>query len=276
MVGGRRPRPKRALGQNFLVDPNLRRRIAEEARIRPGETVLEVGPGRGALTGHLALQADRLVLVELDDDLAAALEERFRGDDHVEVVHRDVLQVSVADVTSEPGRLRVVGNIPYNLTTPILFHLLEPPRPVEILLTVQKEVADRILAEPGSREYGALSVGVRTVATVERVLAVPPGAFRPRPRVDSAVIRITPFRPPPLTPAEEASLRDLTRAVFQWRRKQLQKTLRDHPDLGLDRERVARLAERTGFDLTSRPETLSPEEFVRLSRALDRLAADSR
>ena len=159
----------------------------------------------------------------------------------------------------------MIGNIPYNITTPILFHLLKRPRPALILLMVQKEVAERLVAPPGTSEYGALAVGVRTVASVERVLDVPRGAFRPVPGVDSTVVRIRPMAPPPLRPDEEARLRTLTRAAFQWRRKQMQKILRDHPDLSLSTEALATLQQATGADFARRPETFSPEDFLRFS-----------
>jgi 16S rRNA (adenine1518-N6/adenine1519-N6)-dimethyltransferase len=164
--------------------------------------------------------------------------------------------------------LKVVGNIPYNITTPILFHLLERPRPREILLMIQKEVGERILSPPGRSAYGALSVGVRSVARVERVLKVPASAFRPVPAVDSVVLRIRPLRPESLTPGEEGALRDLTRMAFQQRRKQFQAILRNHREAGLSKEEVKALEECTGFDLRGRPETFSPEDFITLSRAL--------
>ncbi len=264
----RRHRARRSLGQNFLVDPNLQRKIVEAAQVEPGETVLEIGPGQGALTRGLAEAAERLILVELDRDLAAELRERYRSQPAVEVLEADILSVPLTTLTPDPGRLRVVGNIPYNLTTPILFHLLERPRPREILLMVQREVADRVLATPGGKAYGALSVGVQTVARVERVLHVPPGAFRPRPRVDSTVIRIRPLDPPPLTAPEEAALRRLVRALFQWRRKQLGKILRDHPELALGAEGAKAVLEEVGLDPRGRPESLAPETFLRLSRLL--------
>jgi 16S rRNA (adenine1518-N6/adenine1519-N6)-dimethyltransferase len=262
------PRPRRSLGQNFLVDPNLQRRIVEEAGIEPGDTVLEIGPGRGALTGGLAERAGHLILVELDRELASRLEERFAGDERVEVVRDDILAHPLSALTPEPERLRVVGNIPYNLTTPILFHLLELPRPRSIVLMVQREVADRIMADPGSKAYGALSVGVRAVAAVEQVLAVPRTVFRPQPRVDSAVLRIDPFAPSPLTPDEEHALRTLTRALFQWRRKQLGRILRDHPDLRLDPEHLNEVLEAAGADRADRAETISPEGFTAMAACL--------
>jgi 16S rRNA (adenine1518-N6/adenine1519-N6)-dimethyltransferase len=265
-------RPRRSLGQNFLVDRGFQARIVDAVPIPAGGTVLEIGPGRGALTEGLAARVAeagaRLVLVELDDALAEAQAARWRDRPDIEVLHQDVLTLEPGQVTADPGQLVVVGNIPYNITTPILFHLLERPRPASIVLMVQREVADRILADAGTGGYGALTVGVRSVASVRRLLAVPAGAFRPRPKVDSAVICIEPRDPPPLSAAEEAALRRLTRAVFQWRRKQLGKTLRDHPELRIDPERAAAALASVGAEPRTRPEALDPDRFMALSRAL--------
>lgn len=267
--GERAPhRPRRSLGQNFLVDRGIQRRIVEALGAGPGDEVLEIGPGRGALTDHLEGSVGRLVLVELDDRLAADLAARFAGRTDVEVIHGDILQVPPASVTLRPRDLRVVGNIPYNLTTPILFHVLKDPRPQVVLVMVQEEVADRIVADPGGKAYGALAVGIQAVARAERVLRVPRGAFRPVPRVDSAVVRITPLDPPPLAPEEEGPFRELVRACFQWRRKQLGTILRGHGGLDLQEGAGEGALERLGIDPRRRPETLSPEEFLELLRAL--------
>lgn len=268
---GERPdaphRAKRSLGQNFLVDPNLQRKIVESLGAGPEDEVLEIGPGRGALTRHLAGTVRRLVLVELDDQLAARLGEEFAGDPSVTVVHGDVLEVPLERVSDDPGALHVIGNIPYNITTPILFGLLERrPRPRQIVLMVQREVADRIVAEPGSKAYGALAVGVQTVADAERVLQVGRGAFRPAPDVDSTVVRITPHDPPRLAPEDERAVRELTRHAFGQRRKQFQRILRDA--YGLSPEEVEALGAELEADLRDRPETFSPERFVALARAL--------
>jgi 16S rRNA (adenine1518-N6/adenine1519-N6)-dimethyltransferase len=267
-------RPKRSLGQNFLVDPNLRRKIVEQVRVAPGETVLEIGPGQGALTEGLARSVGetggRLILVELDDDLASLLKERFQDRPYVEVIHASILDLPLAEIVSHPCALRVVGNIPYNITSPILFHLLRSPRPHEILLMVQKEVGDRLLSNPGSGEYGALTVGVRSLASVERVLHVPATVFRPRPRVDSSVLRLRPFHPSPLTPEQEVRLRILTRSLFQWRRKQLGKILRDHPDLHLDAAEAEQLLAAGGATPMDRPETIAPQGFVAMAKVLQR------
>lgn len=263
------PRAKRSLGQNFLVDPNLQRKIVDALEPAADDEVLEIGPGVGALTRHLAGRVRRLVLVELDDALAARLRAEYAGDPSVEVRHADVLETPLEAVTADPARLKVIGNIPYNITTPILFSLLERrPRPRRIVLMVQREVADRILEPEGSKTYGALAVGVRAVAEARRVLNVSREAFRPVPDVMSSVIAIEPFDPPPLTAAEEAALRRLTRAAFQQRRKQFQRILRDA--YGLSPEAVAALEAELAADFRDRPETFSPARFIALARALMR------
>lgn len=264
--GGRRAR--RSLGQNFLVDGNLQRRIVEALGAGPDDEVLEIGPGRGALTLHLEGTSRRLVLVELDDEFAQHWTTTFAGRPEVTVVHGDVLSVPLAEVVDDLSSLLVVGNIPYNITTPILFHLLERPRPARIVLMVQKEVGERMVAAPGTGDYGALAVGVQSVAEVRRLFGVSRRAFRPVPGVDSVVLEIVPHAPPRLTEQDEHDLRVLTRAAFQWRRKQLQKTLRDHPDLGVDRDRIAELEQALDLDLRRRPETFAPERLLELARAI--------
>jgi 16S rRNA (adenine1518-N6/adenine1519-N6)-dimethyltransferase len=268
-VSERLPRAKRSLGQNFLVDPNLQRKIVAAVEPLPGDEVLEIGPGAGALTTHLAGRVRRLVLVELDDSLAEQLAARYVNDPSVHVIHGDVLDLPLERLSENPARLKVVGNIPYNITTPILFSLLERrPRPREIVLMVQREVADRILAPPGGRTYGALAVGVRTVADVERVVNVGRKAFRPVPDVESAVIRIVPHTPPRLGESEERRVRALTRAAFGQRRKQLQRILRDA--YGMSADEAQDLCTELGIDPRERPEGLSPAGFVALAALLDR------
>ncbi len=267
-MANRASRPKRSLGQNFLVDPNIQRKIVAALGAGPEDEVLEIGPGRGALTRHLAGSVRRLILVELDDDLARTLAEEHAGRSDVQVVHGDVLRLDLSDVTDRPSDLLVVGNIPYNITSPIIFHLLRRPRPQLVVLMVQGDVADRIVAPVGTKAYGALSVGVRSVASVERLFKVGRKAFRPVPGVDSAVVRIRPAEPPSLSEADERALRVLVRAAFQWRRKQLRRILRDHPDLSYPMDTIERVAGQLGLDLTERPEDLSPETFIGLSAAL--------
>ena len=267
-------RPKRSLGQHFLVDPNIQRRIVAALEPGPEDEVLEIGPGTGALTRHLAGRVRRLVAIELDDRLAEALRREFAGTPGVEILRADILQIEPARVAHDPQRLKVVGNIPYTITTPLLFHLLAArPRPARIVVMVQREVADRILAPPGQKEYGALSVGIRTVADVERLFEVGRHAFRPVPEVDSTVLVITPHRPPRLSEEEERAVRELTRAAFRWRRKQLRTTLRAAPEYALTPAELDALERTTGIRLDRRPETLAPDEFVRLARALSALRA---
>lgn len=268
MRGDRFERPKRSLGQNFLVDPNLQRKIVDALGAGADHEVVEIGPGRGALTRHLVGTVGRLVLVELDDALAEGLQRRFGERPDVRVVHGDVLDVDLAESTRDWASAMVIGNIPYNITTPILFRLLEPPRPADVVLMVQQEVAARIVAPVGTRDYGALSVGVRIVADAVELFNVRRGAFRPIPGVDSAVLRVTPVRPAPVTPEEERRVRRLVRAVFQWRRKQLRKILRDHPDLGFTGPEIERALAAAGARPTDRPERIEPRGFVRLAAAL--------
>ena len=265
-----RRRPKRSLGQNFLVDPNLQRKIVGAVGAGEDEPVLEIGPGSGALTRHLAGRGVRLTTVELDDELAAELASRYDGNPLVEVVHGDVLGLELPALVDDWPRTTVVGNIPYNITTPIIFRLLRLPYPRDIVLTVQAEVARRILAGPGTRTYGALSVGVRLHARPSRVCRVPRSAFRPVPRVDSVALRITPRSPPRLTPAAAVRVRILTRAAFSWRRKQLGTILTRHADLRCRRDSVEQLLAECSLTPALRPEQMAPEDFIALAAALPR------
>ena len=264
-------RPKRSLGQNFLVDPNLQRKIAGAVGGEAGDPVLEIGPGRGALTDHLVRRGVKLWAVELDDRLAASLTAEHAGNPRVTIVHGDVLRLELAALTGDWAATRVVGNIPYNIATPILFRLLSPPCPAEIVLTVQAEVAARMLAGPGSRTYGALSVGVGLHARAAPLFKVPRKAFRPVPKVDSAVVRLTPYAPPRLSPAAAGQVRRLVRAAFSWRRKQMKTILARHPEMrpvGGSTEAVLDALNARGLSPAARPEELAPEDWVALAEAL--------
>ncbi len=261
-------RAKRSLSQNFLIDPNLQRKIVEALDPTPEDRVIEIGPGQGALTRHLVDQVADLRLVELDDLLAAQLRGEYGGRENVDIVHGDALEISVARL-AKGQPFKVIGNIPYGITTPLIFHILdERPRPDVIVLTVQKEVADRLVAKPGNKDYGALTVGVQSVADVESLFKISRGAFRPRPDVDSTTIRIVPQKPPPLTPEEEGSLRTLTRAAFMRRRKQLQNVLRQAPEYAQTNEKLASILESLGIDPAVRPDALPVVDYIRLSAAL--------
>lgn len=259
-------RAKRSLSQNFLVDPNLQRRIVEALAAQPGETVLEVGPGHGELSRHLVGEVGLLVLVEKDDALAAALADRWGGRDDVRVVHGDALELDLAGLVRPP--YSVLSNVPYGITSPLLFRLLAlEPSPARIVVTVQKEVGERIVAAPGSKTYGSLSVGIQARGKAWVAFGVSRSAFRPVPDVDSVTVVIEPD-PKRIAALPEPGLRELTRAAFGRRRKQLQTILRTAPEFGLGREEAEALCRALGLDPAVRPEKVSPGGFVELARRL--------
>ena len=261
-------RAKKSLGQNFLTDANIQRKIVAALEPQAHDTVLEIGPGLGALTHHLLGQVQRLIAIELDDQLAERMQRDHGDRPDFQLIHQNVMDVDLGALDL-PADYKVIGNIPYNITTPLLFRMLEAQvRPERLILMVQKEVAIRIGATPGNKDYGALTVGVQSMAAVERLFQVARGAFRPVPGVDSAVLRISPLRPPPLSPAEEHDLRTLTRTLFSQRRKQIQNVLRHAADYMLDAAQLETIARLTGINLNGRPEELAPTLFIELSRRL--------
>ena len=251
------------------------------------DVVMEVGPGKGSLTRRLVTRVGKVVAIERDAELAAALSAGGRGKGEkgkvsdLQVVQGDALEVdwyrelsNLSNRKSQisgsplpfPGPYKVVGNIPYYITSPLIDKALTPPRPRVIVFLIQREVADRLVAPPGGKTYGALTVGVQAVAQVERLFIVRPGSFNPAPKVDSAVVRITPLEDPLVADAEVAGFRQFTTALFSQRRKQLKRVLRSVAKVGAG-EVEAKLAE---FDLDpmARPENLEPEAIVRLYRSL--------
>jgi 16S rRNA (adenine1518-N6/adenine1519-N6)-dimethyltransferase len=263
-------RAKRSLSQNFLIDRNLQEKILRELDAAPQDVVLEIGAGHGELGGRLAGRVAEVVLVEKDDDLAPELRDRFVDDQSVRVVHDDALDVDLSTLIPAGRAYRVLSNLPYAITTPLLFRILDMRPPSErVVVTVQREVAERIVAEPGSKTYGALSVGVQVRGAPRVAFRIGRNAFRPVPAVDSAVVVIA---PDPGAPAAEeaAALRRLTRVVFGQRRKQLQKILRSAPEYRLSEQEVERFAATVGFDSRDRPEKLHPHELRALARGLIR------
>jgi len=264
-------RPRKSLGQHFLSDVGILRRIVDALAPEPGETVLEIGPGEGNLTVMLAPRVRAVIGIEADRGLAEACRVRIAecGLRGVEIVDGDALRVDWPALINPQSAIsipqwKLIGNIPYNITTPLIEKALTPPLPTRIVFLVQLEVAQRAAAPPGSKTYGGLSVGVQAACVVERLFTVKAGAFRPPPRVDSAVLRLTPRPQPLVRPDETAAFRRFVTACFSQRRKQL-------------RNAVAAAAKWTpaqavdaltslGIDPTARPETLSPEAFVRLLR----------
>jgi 16S rRNA (adenine1518-N6/adenine1519-N6)-dimethyltransferase len=260
---GKFPPTRKSLGQHFLTDRRILGRIADALQLKGGETVLEIGPGRGALTDILAERAGRLIAIEYDRALAELLRQRYAKRGHVLIAEADVLEVSLGELAAGPYVL--VGNVPYYITTPILFHALTPPRADRSVYLVQKEVADRLSASPGTKEYGALTVNVAAVARAETLFKVPAGAFSPPPKVDSAVVRITPLATPLATPAEERPLRTLVQNAFGMRRKQMRRVVRSL--YAFDVAAADDVLQRAGIEPEVRPETLTPAQFVALLRA---------
>lgn len=261
------PRARKRFGQHFL-EPAWVAKLIGSLEASPSDTFLEIGPGRGALTRPLALRVGRLVAVEIDRDLAALLPTTLPA--HVRVVQGDFLKVDIeALLAGEPAPVRVVGNLPYNVSSHILFALLRAANHgrtlIDATLMLQKEVADRLVARPGHRDYGVLAIQVALTARVERVLTLPPGAFRPPPKVTSAVVRLR-FGPPVADVGDQATFERLVRGVFLQRRKTLLNALKPVAS-ALDRS-APELIERAGLDPSCRPETLRVEDFARLSRAV--------
>jgi 16S rRNA (adenine1518-N6/adenine1519-N6)-dimethyltransferase len=256
------PPTRKSLGQHFLTDRRILGRIADALHLSGGETVLEIGPGRGALTDLLVERAGRLVAIEYDRALAELLRQRYAKRGNVLIAEADVLEVSLGELAAGPYVL--VGNVPYYITTPILFHALVPPRADRSVYLVQREVADRLTAKPGTKEYGALTVNVAAVARAETLFHVPAGAFSPPPKVESAVVRITPLAEPLIAPDEERPFRVLVQGAFGMRRKQMRRVLRSLR--GLDAEGAEGVLARVGIDPEVRPETLTPGQFATLLR----------
>ncbi len=261
-------RAKRSLSQNFLVDPNVRRKIVSELAAEPEDAVLEIGPGHGELSDLLVGRVASLVLVEKDDALAADLAVRLSGREDVRVVHGDALRLDLAGLLPPPRPGLLLSNLPYGITSPLIFRFLEMvPAPRRMVLLVQKEVADRLAAGEGSKVYGALSVGVQARAEVRIAFRVGRKAFRPVPAVDSALIVLEPRAG---TAHAEAlvDLRVLTRVTFSRRRKQLLRILRSAPEYDLSAGVLSGILEDCGISPEARPETLSPARFVELAGRL--------
>ena len=258
----------RALGQHFLRDRAVVDRILDLVRPTAGDLVVEIGPGRGALTQALAVRAGRLLALEIDAPLAAALQQRFAGASSVEIRQADARQFDYAGlralVPDAAGRVLIVGNLPYSVGKPILAALVESRGAIdEMALMLQKEVAERVAAAPGSKTYGALSVLTQVAASARLAYSVPPGAFSPPPQVDSAVLYLRMHREPPVPVADPARFATVVRAAFSQRRKSLANALA--AGLAVSAESARRQAELAGIDPGRRAETLSLAEFARLA-----------
>ena len=256
----RNPPVLKRYGQHFLSDKNILTSIVDALDPRPTDTVVEIGPGRGSLTEILAERSGRVIGIEIDRALVDQLRKKFADKRNVEIIQADILETDIASFA--PDDYLLIGNVPYYITTPILFKALEPPMPRRSVFLVQSEVADRMAGNENTESYGALSVNVSVVARVERVLDVPARAFRPPPKVESAVVRITPLAEP-LVPRESLTgFRTFVQAVFGLRRKQMLRVLRTVR--GLSIEVCERILQSANVDPSARPEVLSPVQFARV------------
>lgn len=258
----------KALGQNFLVNPSVCPRMAEACGASAETGVLEIGAGIGVLTRELALRAGKVVCVEVDDRLPPILEETLAGLDNAEIVLQDIMKVDIHPFMQEKFGDRpvsVCANLPYYITSPVIMGLLESRYPfTSITVMVQKEAAQRLCAEPGTRDAGAVTMAVRYFAHAEKLFDVSRGSFTPSPNVDSAVIRLTLHNSPQCTPTEEKRLFSLVRAAFGQRRKTLSNSL---AGAGIPKADLPRLLEAAGISPTARAEQLTLDDFIRLTKA---------
>ena len=265
---------QKKFGQNFLIDPHVLDKIIEAAEVTKDDFVLEIGPGIGTMTQYLADAAREVTAVEIDDALIPILQDTLKEWDNVSVIHGDILKTDIRKIADEKNQgrpIKVVANLPYYITTPIIMGLFESHVPVDsITVMVQKEVADRMQTGPGSKDYGALSLAVQYYAKPEIVANVPPNCFMPRPKVGSAVIRLTRHAQTPVQVENEKLLFQIIRASFNQRRKTLANGLKNYEGLSFEKETIEAAIAECGFSPSVRGEALSLEEFAKLANVLGR------
>ena len=265
---------KKKFGQNFLIDNGTLEGIVEAAGVTDSDCVLEIGPGIGTLTQYLGDSAKKVVAVEIDKTLIPVLADTLSEYDNITVINEDVLKVDIEEIVNKynEGRpIKVVANLPYYITTPIIMKLFESGAPIEsVTVMVQKEVADRMSMGPGSKDYGALSLAVGFYAKATEVMEVPPSSFIPQPGVGSAVVHLQRYEQPKVTVKDEKFLFDIIRTAFNQRRKTLSNSLSGNPQLGLSRQQVADALTEMGIDDRARGEVLTLEQFAQLSDILQR------
>ncbi|GAB6129044.1 16S rRNA (adenine(1518)-N(6)/adenine(1519)-N(6)) -dimethyltransferase RsmA [Blautia stercoris] len=262
---------QKKFGQNFLIDSHVLDKIVSAAGITKDDFVLEIGPGIGTMTQYLAASARKVFAVEIDKALIPILEDTLKEFDNVQVINQDILKVDIKKLAEEhnDGKpIKVVANLPYYITTPIIMGLFESQVPIDsITVMVQKEVADRMKVGPGTKDYGALSLAVQYYAEPYIVANVPPNCFMPRPKVGSAVIRLTRHEKPPVEVADEKLMFRLIRASFNQRRKTLANGLNNSPELSYSKEEIQQTIEKCGFKAGIRGEALTLEDFAKLANA---------
>ena len=263
---------QKKFGQNFLIDEHVLGKIIRSAEITEDDFVVEIGPGIGTLTQYLAASAREVAAIEIDDALIPILEDTLSAYDNVTVIHEDVLKVELCKLAEEKNGgkpIKVVANLPYYITTPIIMGLFENHVPVEsITIMVQKEVADRMKTGPGSKDYGALSLAVQYYAKPELVANVPPNCFMPRPRVGSAVIRLTRHTEVPVEAEDEKLMFQMIRASFNQRRKTLVNGLGNAPELHIPKEMTTEVLDEMGLSASVRGEALTLAQFAELSNRI--------
>lgn len=263
---------QKRFGQNFLVDTHVLEKIIQAAGLTKEDLVLEIGPGIGTMTQYLAENAGRVMAVEIDSNLIPILKETLKDYHNVTVINEDILKVDVAALAEQynGGRpIKVVANLPYYITTPIIMGLFESQVPIDnITVMVQKEVAERMQAGPGTKNYGALSLAVQYYAEPYIVANVPPNCFIPRPSVGSAVIRLTRHGKKPVEVKDEKLMFALIRASFNQRRKTLQNSLNNSSELSFSKEEIGEAIEKMGLSPSVRGEALTLEQFAKLADAL--------
>ncbi len=264
---------QKKFGQNFLIDPRVLDKIISAAEITKEDCVLEIGPGIGSVTQSLLEHAGKVISVEIDNKLIPILTEQFGHNEHFKLIHQDVLKVDLKKLIAEesPNRkIKVVANLPYYITTPIVMGLLEHDLDIEsITVMVQKEVADRFASKPGSKQYGAITVSLNYYCEPYLVANVPQNCFMPRPNVDSAVIKLTLHEQPPVEVGNKKQLLRIIKAAFSQRRKTLLNTLMANADLGLTKDALKQALDESGVGSNTRGETLSLEAFAELSDFID-------
>lgn len=266
---------RKKYGQNFLIDESVLEGIIDTAEITKDDFVLEIGPGIGTLTQYLATYAGRVCAVEIDRALLPILEDTLSGWDNVTVLNADILKTdirAIAEVENGGAPLKVCANLPYYITTPILMGLFESGAPFsQLTVMVQKEVAERMIAEPGSKTYGALSLAVRYYTDPEISFIVEPESFMPRPKVESAIVHMKRHSTPPVSVKDEKMLFDVIRASFNERRKTLQNGIANYAGFSYSKEQVGEALDKCGLERTVRGEKLSLEEFARLADVLSEM-----
>jgi 16S rRNA (adenine1518-N6/adenine1519-N6)-dimethyltransferase len=266
--------PKKRLGQHFVIDSRVLQRIVEAADLEPDDIVVEIGAGTGGLTDLLAKGAKRVYALEIDSALIPVLQSQFSGRENVEIVAIDALDFDFAAPARQWGKkVKVVANLPYEISTPILFRFFENRESFSLLvLMLQKEVAKRLVASPGSKEYGPLSLWSRLYTDARLIFTVPPRAFHPAPKVESAVVRFEFLCQPRIPVGDEEALRKVIHSAFTYRRKMLANALRLGDFSLLPLERIQETLVQSGIDPTIRGERLSLEEFQRIALALHSLS----